>query len=114
MRRASIPQGSYEQVFDLACANPVLGQLSVDGTFPADTISTISMRTADTVANLSSATDVAIGTLPPSVSPYAIGTAFADAAVTPQQQLRVRVVLRAAPDGAVPILNGIRMSWTCP
>ena len=114
VRRASIPQGSYEQIFDLACANPVLGQLSVDGTFPADTISTISMRTADTVANLASATDVAIGTLPPSASPYAIGTAFAGAAVTPQQQLRVRVVLRAAPDGAVPILNGIRMSWTCP
>jgi hypothetical protein len=114
VRRASIPQGSYEQIFDLACANPVLGRLSVDGTFPADTISTISMRTADTVANLASATDVAIGTLPPSASPYAIGTAFAGAAVTPQQQLRVRVVLRAAPDGAVPILNGIRMSWTCP
>lgn len=114
VRRASIPQGSYEQIFDLACANPVLGQLSVDGTFPADTISTISMRTADTVANLASATDVAIGTLPPSASPYAIGAAFAGAAVTPQQQLRVRVVLRAAPDGAVPILNGIRMSWTCP
>lgn len=114
VRRASIPQGSYEQIFDLACANPVLGQLRIDGTFPDETISTISMRTADTVANLGSATDVAIGTLPPSASPYAIGTAFADAAVTPQQQLRVRVVLRASPGGAVPILNGIRMSWTCP
>ena len=114
VRRASIPQGSYEQTFDLGCASPTLLNFEVDGSFPADTSTIISMRTAATVGGLSAATPVPVGSLPPSASPYALGPIFSTAGVTPAQQLRVTMVLRASSGGAVPSASRIGLVWTCP
>ncbi|MDQ3038078.1 MAG: hypothetical protein M3Q72_00560, partial [Actinomycetota bacterium] len=114
VRRASIPQGSFEQTFDLGCASPTLMDFEIDGSFPADTSTTVSMRTAATTAELPTATTVSVAALPPNASPYSLGPLFSGASVTPQQQLRVTLVLRASSTGAVPIVNGIGLVWTCP
>ena len=114
VRRASIPQGSYEQTFDLGCANPTAMRFELDGTFPAGTSTTVSMRTAATVGALGAATPVAIASLPPSASPYALGPIFSTAGVTPSQHLRVTMVLRAAGSGAVPSASRVGLIWTCP
>jgi hypothetical protein len=114
VRRTSIPQGSYEQTFDLSCANPRPSTLRIDGNFPMGTIATVSVRTAATVAALGAATPVPIATLPPSASPYDLASAFAAARITPAQQLRVTMVLRAAESGAVPLVRGFDIRWTCP
>jgi streptogramin lyase len=114
VRRTSIPQGSYEQTFDMSCANPRPTTLRIDGNFPMGTIATVSVRTAATVAALGAATPVAIATLPPSASPYDLASAFAAARITPAQQLRVTMVLRAAESGAVPLVRGFDIRWTCP
>lgn len=114
VRRASIPQGSYEQSFDATCAAPRLGSLTISGTFPAGTTTIVSMRTAATAADLAAATPVAIGTLPPSASPYDLRALFTAASITPAQFLRLTMVLRASDGGAVPIVNSVRFNWTCP
>jgi streptogramin lyase len=114
VRRASIPQGSYEQSFDTTCAAPRLGNLTINGTFPAGTTTIISMRTAATAADLAAATPVAIGTLPPSASPYNLPAIFTAAGITPSQHLRMTMVLRASDGGAIPIVESFRFTWTCP
>jgi hypothetical protein len=114
VRRASIPQGSYEQSFDTTCAAPRLGALTVTGTFPAGTTTIISMRTAASAADLAAATPVAIGTLPPSASPYDLPAIFTAAGITPSQHMRMTMVLRASDGGAIPIVESFRFSWTCP
>ena len=114
VRRASIPQGSYEQTFDLGCANPTLMNFELAGSFPMDTSTTVSMRTASTAGALGAATPVAIASLPPLASPYALGPLFSTAGVTPAQHLRVTIVLRASSGGAVPSASRIGLVWTCP
>jgi hypothetical protein len=114
VRRASIPQGSYEQTFDATCAAPRLGSLTISGTFPAGTTTIVSMRTAATAGALAAATPVAIGTLPPNASPYDLRALFSAASITPAQFFRLTMVLRASDGGAVPIVNSVRFNWTCP
>jgi streptogramin lyase len=114
VRRASIPQGSYEQTFDLGCANPVLSTFEVAGSFPAGTTTNVSMRTAATVAGLATATPVPVASIPPLASPYNMATAFSTAGVAPSAQLRVTMSLRAGSDGAVPSVSRINLVWTCP
>jgi hypothetical protein len=114
VRRTSIPQGSYEQTFDLSCAAPRITTLTVDGTFPAGTVATVSVRTAAMVGALSGATPVPVATLPPNASPYDLGGALATARITAARQLRLTVVLRASEMGAVPLVRGFNIRWTCP
>ncbi|MBX3251148.1 MAG: hypothetical protein KF901_28485 [Myxococcales bacterium] len=114
VRRASIPQGSYTQTFDLGCDNPTLQTFGIDGSFPAGSSVTVSMRSAATVGALPTADDVSIGTLPPNDSPYDMGAAFAAEGETPARQLRLTLVLRTSEAGDVPFVEAVRLVWSCP
>jgi streptogramin lyase len=114
VRRTSIPQGSYTRTFDLSCANPRVGALTVDGSFPAGSTSTLSVRTAATMAGLAMATQVPIASLPPLAMSYDLDALLRAASVTPRQFVQVTVVMRQSDMGAVPIMNNFNFRWTCP
>jgi hypothetical protein len=114
VRRTSIPQGSYEQTFDLSCAAPRIGALTIDGMFPAETVTSLTVRTATTVAGLATATPVLVASLPANMSPYNLANILMVAGITPAQHLRVSLNLRAAMSGAVPTVRGFDVRWTCP
>ncbi len=114
VRRTSVPQGTYTRNFDLGCANPRVAGLTVNGMFPADTLSTVTLRTAATVADLATATSVAVATLPPAAMSYDLEAIFRMAGVTPRQHIQATIVMRQSDMGAVPIMQGFGFRWSCP
>jgi hypothetical protein len=114
VRRTSIPQGTYSRTFDLSCANPRVGNLVVDGTFPAGTLSTLSIKTATTAAGLSMATPIAVATLPPLAMSYDLDAIFRSASIVPRQFVQLTIVMRQSEGGAVPIMRNFNFRWTCP
>jgi hypothetical protein len=114
VRRTSIPQGTYSRTFDLSCANPRVGNLVVDGTFPAGTLSTLSIKTATTAAGLSMAMPIEVATLPPLAMSYDLDTIFRSASIVPRQFVQLTIVMRQSDGGAVPIMRNFNFRWTCP
>jgi sugar lactone lactonase YvrE len=114
VRRTSVPQGTYSRTFDLTCASPRLGNLVVDGTFPAGTNSTLSVKTAATAAGLSMAMPIAVATLPPVAMSYDLDAIFRTAGVVPRQFVQMTIVMRQSDGGAVPIMRNFNFRWSCP
>jgi hypothetical protein len=114
VRRTSIPEGAFEYTVDTTCASPRLSSLTINADTPAGTVLSVTARSAATVMGLATATDVPIATLPPSASPYDLGTPFRAASVTPARLVKLTVRMRANSTGTSPALSELGMRWVCP
>jgi len=113
------PSGSYHRDYDatVRCMippdRPDWGSFTWTASTPGSSNIRFEIRTADTLAALSTATPVNIP-VPPSLSPQDIGALLTPGAGNFHPYLRVTAVLNSSPDHTVaPTLTGFTLQYTC-
>ena len=112
VRRLSVDQGSYVHEVTATCQFPLWETFEWQGSAPAGSTVTFSVRTAESLLDLNSATIVPVPVGPDVEANLA--ALFVAAGVQPRAALAITLSMSQGTSPTSPVVQGFSLGWRCP
>ncbi len=114
VRRLAIGRGSYEEVMDAGCAQPVWSSLTWDAEIPGGASIRWDATSVANLADFENAQFRGLATSPPNNGPVHVSNRLVAGGVASRQFLKIKATLQLNEDAESPLLRNFQVRWSCP
>ncbi len=114
VRRLAIGRGSYEEIFDAGCNQPVWNSLTWDADIPGGGTIRFDATSAADLGDFENQTFRGLATTPPANGPVHVSNRLVASGVASRRFLKMKVTLQLNEDAESPLLRQFQVRWSCP